>query len=94
MKYFQPFIVYIPVIGAMLPCYQARQTIRYEVFYIMPGNLFRNFDGFEIGLKISFDVNPAKAGVPCLQIVLDACRCLHDGIWDFLRVCQFYALKY
>ena len=48
-------------------------------------------DGFVKGLKTYFDVIPAKAGIQCFQIVLDACLRRHDGISDFLRVCQSYA---
>jgi len=36
----------------------------------------------------SFYVFPAKAGIQCFQIVLDACLRRHDGISDFLRDCQ------
>ena len=32
-----------------------------------------NFDAFVKSLKTSFDVIPAKAGIQCFQIVLDAC---------------------
>ena len=49
-----------------------------------------NFDGFVKSLKTSFDVIPAKAGIQCFQMVLDACLRRHDGISDFLRVCQFF----
>ena len=45
-------------------------------------------DGFVKSLNTSFDVIPAKAGIQCFQIVLDACLRRHDGISDFLRVCQ------
>ena len=45
-------------------------------------------DGFIKSLTASFDVIPAKAGIQCFQIVLDACLRRHDGISDFLRVCQ------
>ena len=51
------------------------------------------FDGFVKSLKSSFDVIPAKAGIQCFQIVLDACLRRHDGISDFLRVCQIYTSK-
>jgi len=47
-----------------------------------------NIDGFVKSLKTSFGVIPAKAGIQCFQIVLDACLRRHDGISDFLRVCQ------
>ena len=47
-------------------------------------------DGFVKSLKTSFDVIPAKAGIQCFQIVLDACLRRHDGISHFLRVCQKY----
>jgi len=55
------------------------------------GHDFRwsKFDGFVKSLKTSFDVIPAKAGTQCFQIVLDACLRRHDGISNFLRVCQF-----
>ncbi len=49
-----------------------------------------SFDGFVKSLKTSFGVIPAKAEIKCFQIVLDACLRRHDGISDFLRVCQFY----
>ena len=48
-----------------------------------------NVDGFVKSLKTSFGVIPAKAGIQCFQIVLDACLRRHDGISDFLRVCQY-----
>jgi hypothetical protein len=35
-----------------------------------------------------FSVIPAKAGIQCFQIVLDACLRRHDGILDFLQVHQ------
>ena len=47
-----------------------------------------NVDGFVKSLKSPFDVIPAKAGIQCFQIVLDACLRRHDGVSDFLRVCQ------
>jgi len=47
-----------------------------------------NIDGFVKSLKTSFGVIPAKAGIQCFQIVLDACLRRHDGISDFLRVCH------
>ena len=50
-----------------------------------------NVDGFVKSLKTSFDVIPAKAGIQCFQIVLDACLRGHDGISDFLGVCQIWA---
>ena len=46
------------------------------------------YDGFVKNLKTSFGVIPAKAGIQCFQIVLDACLRRHDGVSDFLRVCQ------
>ena len=46
------------------------------------------FDGFVKSLKSSLDVIPAKAGIQCFQIVLDACLRRHDGVSDFLRVCH------
>ena len=49
-------------------------------------------DGFVKSLKSSFDVVPAKAGTQCFQIVLDACLRRHDGVSDFLRVCQYSML--
>jgi hypothetical protein len=48
-----------------------------------------NLDGLVKRLKTSFDVIPAKAGIQCFQVVLGACLRRHDGISDFLRVCQF-----
>jgi len=47
-----------------------------------------NIDGFVKSLKTFFDVIPAKAGIQYFQMVLDACLRRHDGISDFLRVCQ------
>ena len=47
-------------------------------------------DSFVKSLKSSLDVIPAKAGIQCFQIVLDACLRRHDGVSDFLRVCQDY----
>ena len=49
-----------------------------------------NIDGFVKSLKSSFDVIPAKAGIQYFQIVLDACLRRHDGVSDFLRVCQYW----
>jgi hypothetical protein len=49
-----------------------------------------NIDGLVKSLKTSFDVIPAKAGIQCFQIVLDACLRRRDGISHFLRVCQYY----
>ncbi len=49
-------------------------------------------DGFVKSLKTSFDVIPAKAGIQCFQIVLNACLRRHDGISDFLRVRQNYII--
>ena len=51
-------------------------------------NRTSNVDGFVKSLKTSIGVIPAKAGIQCFQIVLDACLRRHDGISDFLRVCQ------
>jgi len=48
-------------------------------------------DSFVKSLKTPFDVIPAKAGIQCFQIVLDACPRRHDGISHFLRVCQIRA---
>ena len=48
-----------------------------------------NIDGFVKSLKSPFDVIPAKAGIQYFQIVLDACLRRHDGVSDFLRVCQY-----
>ena len=55
-------------------------------------------DGFVKSLKTSFGVIPAKAGIQCFQIVLDACLRRHDGISDFLhhifvdvKDCEFIA---
>jgi len=45
-------------------------------------------DGFVKSLKTSFGVIPAKAGIQCFLIVLDACLRRHDGVSDFLRVCH------
>jgi hypothetical protein len=45
-------------------------------------------DGFVKSLKTSFSVIPAKARIQYFQIVLDACLRRHDGVLDFLRVCQ------
>ena len=45
-------------------------------------------NGFVKSLKSSFDVIPAKAGIQCFQIVLDACLRRHDRVSDFLRGCQ------
>ena len=45
-------------------------------------------EGFVKRLKISFSVIPAKAGIQYFQMVLDACLRRHDGISEFLRVCQ------
>jgi hypothetical protein len=46
-------------------------------------------DGFVKSLKTFFGVIPAKAGIQCFQILLDACLRRHDGISDFLRVCHY-----
>ena len=43
-----------------------------------------NFNDIVKSLKTSFGVIPAKAGIQCFQIVLDACLRRHDGISDFL----------
>ena len=48
-----------------------------------------NIDGFVKSLKTSFGVIPAKAGIQCFQIGLDACLRRHDGITDILGVCQY-----
>ena len=48
-----------------------------------------NIDGFVKSLKSSLDVILAKAGIQFFQIVLDTCLRRHDGVSDFLRVCQF-----
>jgi hypothetical protein len=45
-------------------------------------------DGFVKSLKTAFSVLPAKAGIQYFQMVLDACLRRHDGVSDFLRVCQ------
>jgi hypothetical protein len=47
-----------------------------------------NVDGFVKSLKTSLSVIPAKAGIQYFQMVLDACLRRHDGVSDFLRVCQ------
>ena len=51
------------------------------------------FDGFVKSLKSSIDVIPAKAGIQCFHIVLDACLRRHDGISELLQVCQFTIFK-
>ena len=43
---------------------------------------------------MSFDVIPAKVGIHTCQIVLDACLRRHDGISDFLRICQGYLIRH
>ncbi len=48
-----------------------------------------NIDGFVKRLKAFLLSFPAKAGIQCFQIVLDACLLRHDGVSDFLRVCQY-----
>ena len=45
-------------------------------------------DGILKSLKTSFDVIPEKARIQYFQIVSDACLRRHDGISNFLRVCQ------
>jgi hypothetical protein len=45
-----------------------------------------NFDPFLKSISTSFDVIPAKAGIQCFQIVLDACLRRHDGISDLFRL--------
>ena len=45
-----------------------------------------NADGFVKSLKTFFGVIPAKAGIQCFQIVLDACLRRHDGILTFYEV--------
>ena len=50
-------------------------------------------DGFVKSLKSFFGVIPAKAGIQYFQIVLDACLRRHDGILDFLRVCQSWWIR-
>ena len=42
-------------------------------------------DGLVKSLKSSFSVIPAKAGIQCFQILLDACLRRHDEVSDFLR---------
>ena len=42
-------------------------------------------DAFVNSLKTYFDVIPAKAGIQCFQILLDACLRRHDGISDFFE---------
>jgi len=44
-----------------------------------------NIDGLVKSLKSSFSVIPAKAGIQCFQILLDACLRRHDEVSDFLR---------
>jgi len=46
------------------------------------------FDGLVESPKMSFNVITAKAGIQCIQIVLDACLRRQDGISDFFRVYQ------
>ena len=46
------------------------------------------FDDFVKSLETSSNVFPAEAEIQYFHIVLDACLRRHDGISDFLRVCQ------
>jgi len=50
----------------------------------MRGSNRSSVDDLVKSLKTSFYVFPAKAGIQCFQIVLDACLRRHDGISDFL----------
>ena len=59
-----------------------------EIFRIGKKYGVVKIDGFVKSLKTSFGVIPAKAGIQCFQILLDACLRRHDGISDFLRVYQ------
>ena len=54
----------------------------------MRGSNRSRVDDLVKSLKTSFYVFPAKAGIQCFQIVLDACLRRHDGISDFLRFHQ------
>jgi hypothetical protein len=47
-----------------------------------------NIDNFVKSLKTSFGVIPAKAGITCFYIIMDACLRRHDGFSEFQRVHQ------
>ena len=63
-------------------------NVQVQIANLIIGYWIFKIDGSVKSLKTSFSVIPAKAGIQCFQIVLDACLRRHDGISDFLQVCQ------
>ena len=51
-------------------------------------NRLTQYDGFVKSLNADFDVIPAKVGIQCFELLLDACLRRHDGISGLLRVFQ------
>jgi len=51
-------------------------------------NVTIKVDAFVKSRKMPFSVIPAKAGIQCLQALLDSGFRRSDEVWDFLRVHQ------
>jgi hypothetical protein len=65
----------------------------------MRGSNRSRVDGLVKNLKTSFYVFPAKAGIQCFQIVLDACLrracpCEGRGMTEFRTFYEFVIIRY